>query len=181
MQRHDRMHTLATAADAGLIADLSRRTFHDAFAAHNTPENMHKFMTEQFTREGLMEEVLASPSMFILAEIMREPAGYARLRSSAPASGPAAASQALTGLPSIEIARIYALQSMLGKGVGHALMARCIAVAGELGRKVVWLGVWEHNQRAIEFYRRWGFEKFGEHDFLLGDDLQKDWLMRKAL
>lgn len=166
---------IATAADAGLIADLSRRTFHDAFAAHNSPQNMHKFMTEQFTREGLMEEALAAPSMFIIAEIMREPAGYARLRET---SGPPAG---LDGLPSIEIARIYALQSVLGKGVGHALMAKCIAIAGELGRKVVWLGVWEHNQRAIAFYRRWGFEKFGEHDFLLGDDLQKDWLMRKML
>jgi ribosomal protein S18 acetylase RimI-like enzyme len=41
--------------------------------------------------------------------------------------------------------------------------------------------VWEHNQRAIDFYTRWGFEKFGDIDFLLGNDLQNDWMMQRPL
>ena len=42
-------------------------------------------------------------------------------------------------------------------------------------------GVWEKNYRAIEFYTKWGFEKFDDTDFLLGDEVQKDWLMKKAV
>jgi ribosomal protein S18 acetylase RimI-like enzyme len=48
-------------------------------------------------------------------------------------------------------------------------------------KQALWLGVWEKNERAINFYHRWGFEKFGEHDFILGDDVQTDWLMKKEL
>jgi ribosomal protein S18 acetylase RimI-like enzyme len=60
-------------------------------------------------------------------------------------------------------------------------MKESLRIAGERAKNVVWLGVWEKNDRAIRFYEKWGFEKFGETDFLLGDDLQQDWLMRKVL
>ena len=69
----------------------------------------------------------------------------------------------------------------IGKGVGSALMNKCIDIAREKDYHTVWLGVWEHNHRAIEFYTRWGFEKFAEHDFILGNDVQKDWLMKKDI
>ena len=49
------------------------------------------------------------------------------------------------------------------------------------GKKTIWLCVWEKNQRAIEFYTAWGFEKFGECDFILGRDVQKDSMMKKEL
>lgn len=81
----------------------------------------------------------------------------------------------------MEIARIYALQSYIGKGVGSALMKKCIDQACELNKEIIWLGVWEKNQKAIHFYRKWGFEKFGTHIFILGDDPQTDWLMKKEL
>jgi diamine N-acetyltransferase len=58
-------------------------------------------------------------------------------------------------------------------------MEKSLAIAKELKKDIVWLGVWEHNQRAIDFYTKWGFEKFGTHVFQLGDDPQTDWLMKK--
>jgi len=165
---------MATPEDGPMLAELSRRTFYDTFASQNTPENMEKFMNEQFTFDALVQEVHSPENIFLIAEIGNEVAGYARMRESAPPPS-------LDELPSIEIARIYALKSMIGKGVGNALMKRCVEVAFEMGKRVIWLGVWEENQRAIQFYGRWGFEKFDEHNFILGDDVQKDWLMKKTL
>lgn len=81
----------------------------------------------------------------------------------------------------LEIARIYAVSSMIGKGIGSVLMEKSIEIAKEKEKKCVWLGVWQENQRAIDFYTRWGFEKFASHDFILGDDVQKDWLMKKMI
>jgi diamine N-acetyltransferase len=161
----------ATPADASLIADLSRRTFYDSFAADNTKENMDKFMGERFTNELLMAEVGAPGNIFILAYRMGEIAGYARLREN---NQP----PELAGFSTLEVARIYALQEMIGKGVGKALMEKAIAIAREKAMQVVWLGVWEKNQRAIDFYTKSGFKKFGEHPFILGDDVQTDWMMR---
>ena len=70
----------ATKEDAGLIADLSRQTFYDTFAAENTAENMDKFMNETFTREKLMAEVGAGGNTFLLAYQGDEVLGYVRLR-----------------------------------------------------------------------------------------------------
>ena len=164
----------ATFADSELIADLSRQTFYEAFAAQNTKENMDIFMTEQFSKEKLMEEVGAKDNIFLLAYDKVDLVGYARLRENniPPELGISNA---------LEIARIYATANSIGKGVGKALMQKCIDIALEKKAAAIWLGVWEHNTRAINFYSHWGFEKFGTHIFLLGDDPQIDWLMKKNL
>jgi ribosomal protein S18 acetylase RimI-like enzyme len=165
---------IAGKGDAELIADLSRQTFYDSFAAQNTPGDMHRFMTEQFTREALIKEVGSEGNIFLLAYIDGVVAGYVRMREGE--RRPEFGSKI-----SIELARIYATKESIGKGVGSALMQQCIQIAGELNKEIIWLGVWEHNQQAIDFYTRWGFSKFAEHDFVLGSDVQTDWLMWKEV
>ena len=70
---------------------------------------------------------------------------------------------------------------MIGKGVGKKLMQTCHDIARQKGKKILWLGVWKENHRAIDFYKSWGFEIFGDQEFILGDDVQTDWLMKKDL
>jgi diamine N-acetyltransferase len=166
---------IADARDAALVADLSRRTFYEAFAQHNTEENMRLYMEEQFTREMQMAEVQAPGRIFILAYAGEELAGYASLRVSAEKP------KGLEREKAIEIVQVYSEQRMIGKGVGPALMQACLDQARDLGYQWVWLGVWEHNHRAQAFYAKWGFERFGEHIFIVGLDAQTDWWMRKKL
>ena len=165
---------IATETDAELIADLSRKTFHETFATHNTKENMTKFMNEQFTREALIKEVTEPGNIFLLAFNDQHPVGYARLREGEKYPE-------FENKDSIEIARIYVVNTSIGTGVGKMMMHKCISVAKEMKKELIWLGVWEKNRRAISFYSKWGFEKFDEHPFFLGDDIQKDWLMKKKI
>ena len=164
----------ATKQDAELIADISRQTFYDTFAADNTPEDMDKFLREQFTKGRLMLEVGARDNTFLLAYDGEVVAGYVKLRD-------ARRPPALVFTSALEIARLYTIRSFIGKGVGRLLMQTSLDIARERNKKVVWLGVWEKNQRAIDFYIKWGFRKFAETDFLLGDDVQRDWLMKKEV
>ena len=60
-------------------------------------------------------------------------------------------------------------------------MRRCLEEAGRAGFKTIWLGVWEKNTKAMEFYKKVGFESFGVHNFQLGDDVQKDYLLKLSL
>lgn len=164
----------ATKEDAVLIADLSRQTFLETFAAANTTEDMNKFLGEQFTRGKLILEVGSKDHYFMIARLNEQVAGYIKLRDSKP--------PLLLGITqAMEVARLYAVTAMIGKGIGKSLMEAGIELATRMNKKALWLGVWEKNQKAIDFYTKWGFEKFGETDFILGNDVQKDWLMRKIL
>jgi diamine N-acetyltransferase len=183
---------IAARADAELVADISRRTFYDSFARHNSKENMLLFMDQQFTREKQIAEVGAPGRVFLLAYRESAPVGggvpvgdgmpvgggvlvgYASLREAEPPPE-------MAGAEAIEIYQIYAEQGSIGKGVGRALMQACLDIARGLDKEWVWLGVWEHNQRAIDFYYKWGFERFGQHIFMVGNDAQTDWWMKKKL
>ncbi len=168
------MIRVAGTNDAELIAEMSRQTFYDTFAVYNSKENMDLFMNNSFSTEALMKEVREPGNIFLLAYDNEKPVGYARMREN---NNP----PQLGDLPAIEIARIYSLTASIGKGIGKMLMQHCIAMAKERNNKAVWLGVWEQNQRAIDFYIQWGFVKFGDHVFMLGNDPQNDWLMKKII
>lgn len=53
--------------------------------------------------------------------------------------------------------------------------------AATRGARSLWLGVWEHNPRAVAFYGKYGFRRVGQHTFVLGGDAQTDWLMECTL
>jgi diamine N-acetyltransferase len=172
----DESITIRTASleDAQAIVSLGIRTFRDTFDDVNTPENMMQYLNKTFTVKRISEEIQEPGSLFLLAEQDAEIIGYARVRN-------AESPSELGTAKALEIERLYADKRFLGKRVGYLLMSQCLQFAQDHRYEVVWLGVWEHNERAIAFYRKWGFEKFGDHVFMLGDDAQTDWLMKKVL
>jgi ribosomal protein S18 acetylase RimI-like enzyme len=164
----------ANVADAKLIADISHQTFYDTFAAYNSNEDMEKFLNQQFTKGKLILEVGAKGNIFLLAYDKDVVAGYVKLRDERIPPG-------MGNVTALEVARLYAMTNQIGKGIGSLLMQSSVDIARQKNKEWLWLGVWEKNQRAIDFYTKWGFEKFDETDFLLGDDLQRDWLMKRKV
>ena len=167
----------ATLEEAGLIADLSRSTFLDTFAKDNTAEDMDIFMNEQFTRESLIQQVLDDKDIFLLAFLNGQTVGYARITDrSEPRT-----EEIFKNKSYIELARIYVIQSAKRKGVGSALLNKSLKIAKNLKHDIIWLGVWEKNPDAIQFYKAFGFQEFNKHKFLLGNDPQTDLLLHKYL
>ncbi|MEO5977716.1 MAG: GNAT family N-acetyltransferase [Chryseolinea sp.] len=164
----------ATMSDLQLLIDLGIRTFHDTFASVNKKEDMDMYMAKSFNTEQLTSELLDDRNTFIIVESGTTPAGYAKVRQSeAPAE--------LADENLVEIERVYAGKEFLGKQVGKFIMDACLDIARQEGFEMVWLGVWEHNERAIAFYEKCGFEIFGKHPFVLGTDHQTDLLFKKKL
>lgn len=160
--------------DASLIAAISRETFYDSFAEQNTAEDMELFMERQFSTALLMEELFDASNIFFLAMHEEEPAGYIKMKPGTPI-------ELADANNAIEICRFYARKNMIGKGVGKAMMLHAVQCAKSIHSNTIWLGVWEHNKRAIDFYTSFGFRKFSAHDFVLGKDVQRDWLMKKEV
>lgn len=58
---------------------------------------------------------------------------------------------------------------------------KAMQIARQTNADYVWLGVWEKNPRAINFYKKNGFVEFDKHIFKLGNDEQTDIMMRLQL
>lgn len=164
------------AGDAELLSRIGRQSFDEAFSDHpaNHPDDMRVYMDEAFAPATLRSELADAATIFLVAEVDGETAGYAKLKLDAIEDG-------VTGERPIELCRLYALDKFIGKGVGKSLMLEFFGIAADTNRDVAWLGVWEFNYRAQRFYEKFGFSKCGEHVFQLASDAQTDWLMEKRL
>jgi ribosomal protein S18 acetylase RimI-like enzyme len=167
----------ATVADAASLSAVAARWFEETFGPQNDPEDMRLYMEKAFS-EGQQAAELSDPwRVTLLVEEDGELAGYAYLRRTPPDA-------AHPGVPTgeaVEIQRFYVGSGHHGRGVAARLMEAAMETARGMGGELLWLGVWEHNTRAIRFYRKHGFEDVGEQDFLLGTDLQHDRVMTRPL
>jgi GNAT superfamily N-acetyltransferase len=164
----------AVPEDAKRLTDLAYTTFWDAFADHpkNAPDDLAHYMRQAFSLEQITAELAEPNSIFLLAEIGGELAGYAKLILDHSEPG-------ITAERPIELNRLYSQQKYLGQGVGQRLMDACFDLAKERRFDTIWLGVWEFNPRAQRFYEKNGFHVVGKHTFVLGADPQTDLLMQR--
>lgn len=80
-----------------------------------------------------------------------------------------------------ELHRLYVDASVKGAGVARTLMDDLLAWSRGEGAEALYLGVWENNHRAQAFYKRYGFEHIGEHDFMVGQTRDRDFIWRLQL
>jgi ribosomal protein S18 acetylase RimI-like enzyme len=164
----------ALPTDAAALAEFAARTFADAFGAHNTPENMALYLAKTYGASQQAGEI-ANPAMTtILAECEGQLAGYAQLRQ-----GPVP--ESVTGNSPIELLRFYVDRPWHGRGVARALLEAVDDEAMRLGAAVLWLAVWERNERAKAFYQKCGFVDVGSKAFVLGNDRQCDRVMARPI
>ena len=156
--------------DIELLRDLSIKTFVDTFSAYNTEQNMNNYIYTAFALEKLKQELQEPTSRFYFIYVDSVLAGYLKLNQ-----GTSQTEMKMES--SLEIERIYILSTFQGKGIGQLLFEKALAIGRQRGVDFVWLGVWEKNHRAIEFYQKNGFEPFDTHVFMLGDDKQLDIMM----
>ena len=150
---------------------ISRETFAASYSAFNTPENMKLYMDTKFSIENLLSELENKNSKFFFIRWNEAIAGYMKINSEAALSHP-------NNDHCLEIERIYILQRNQGKQLGKLLLDKAIEIAKNAGMEYIWLGVWERNFKAMDFYERNGFKKYGTLDFLFGTDEQTDIEMR---
>lgn len=163
---------LATKSDVPELRRLAIQTSVDTFGAFNTEANMKAFLDEAYSMENMTHELDEINSRNYLAFIGNHMAGFMRLRKTGEVAH-------LLGPNAIELQRLYVDTSLKGQGIGGALMQEAMDFAATEKYDWIWLGVWEGNIAAQEFYMKWGFERFSEHIFQMGDDPQTDWLLKR--
>ena len=161
----------ATPDDVSTLAAIGRQTFYETFCDTNTEENLERYLERNFNPDRVAEELTHPGSLFFMARIDGQVAGYLKVNTGDAQTEPQDSN-------AFEIERIYVKKTWYGKQVGQKLMDHALHLAREKQSTYVWLGVWEKNHRAIRFYKKYGFEVFDTHVFRIGNDAQTDYLMK---
>jgi ribosomal protein S18 acetylase RimI-like enzyme len=157
-----------------ILLAFSKSTFFTAFYHLNNPEDMEAYADKFFTIQQFQKEISNPNSAFYFAMWGNDIAGYIKLNFGQ-------AQTEFQDATSLEVERIYVGSAHQGKKIGNALIDFAVQTAHEKQLKAVWLGVWESNHRAVKFYQQNGFEVFDNHYFMLGNDKQRDLLMKRVL
>lgn len=157
--------------DLDSLVQLSKITFSDAFEKDNDPHDFRVYLQEAFGSKQLAKELSNKNTFFYFVYDGQELVGYFKLNVESAQSD-------VQDPKALEIERIYVLNEHQGKKIGSRMLKRIAEKAKEMHKQYIWLGVWEHNPKAIRFYQNHGFVKFGEHPYFIGTDEQTDWLLR---
>ena len=166
----------ATSEDAAAIATLGAHVFSTTFGYSVSPEDLSAFLEENYSTTAIAKD-LANPARDMIVATTAEDiiTGFAILARETH-------EPCVEHLESkIELQRIYVDPAHHGNGVGKALAKRIEDMAREQGYVNMWLGVWEDNHKAQKVYEKLGYKVIGDHDFVIGRDIQTDHIMLKSL
>lgn len=168
--QHELHIRYARPEDAAAYSAFAARLAVETFADQNDPVEFDTYMRATFGEDIQRRELEDPENTVVLGEISGDVAAFVYMRR--------------RGKPGIvevedamEILRFYVDGSWHGRGVSQAMMRAAMREARKAECGTVWLGVWEHNPRAISFYVKCGFVKAGEHTFMIGNDAQTDHVM----
>ncbi len=163
-----------TTKDLDQLQKIARQTFYETFASNNTEENMNKYLEEAFSVTKLTSELSDNNAEFYFAILDNNVIGYLKINFGH-------SQTELQDEKAVEIERIYVLKDYHGKKIGQLLLDKALNIARQKNADYIWLGVWEKNPSAINFYKKNGFLEFDKHIFKLGNDEQADIMMKLRL
>jgi len=160
-----------TIEDFNNLIVISKETFIDAFEKLNNPDDFQQYLKKAFSIEKMTLELSNSDSTFSFIYCDNVIVGYYKLNERD-------AQNEDFDMAAMELERIYIKKQFQGKQLGSKALNHIIEIAKKKNKTSLWLGVWEHNLKAIKFYEYHGFRSFGKHLFMLGNDQQYDILMK---
>ena len=155
-----------------LLRDISIKTFIETFESQNKKENIKQYLNTKMSLNNLKDELNNIDSYFYFIILKNKIIGYTKLNFES------AQTEKIFIGKAFEVERIYLLSKYARKGYGRKAFENIFQIGKKKGYEKIWLGVWEFNKNAIEFYKHLGFKIFSKHSFLLGNDNQTDLLLK---
>jgi diamine N-acetyltransferase len=162
------------AADLPALCDLGRATFMETFGHMYSKADSDAFLEQVFGPGGLPVEFADPAYAFRIAEGNGRMIAYCKV-------GPPYLPAADDGRRKCELRQLYILEGWKGLGIAQAMMDWALGWAESGGWQDMYLSVFSENLRAQRLYHRYGFEKVGEFDFMVGDQADHEFLYRKVL
>lgn len=165
---------LANQKDASALAELARQTFIETYAEQNDAEQIRTHCDKNFGIVQQSKEIADSNYVVILAYRDEDLVGFAQV-----VNNPAPPS--IEAENAVALYRYYVKKEWHGKGIAQPLLAEAEKAAKTFGANQLWLGMWEHNARALAYYQKIGFQHVGWMDYQFGDIVERDYVLLKQL
>ena len=165
----------ATPADVPALSALGRDSFVAKFGHMYRPEDLAAFLDESQSPAAIAAELVNPDRLYCLAELGGRLAGYCKLGLKC--GWPEHA----RGTRAIELKQLYTDPELTGHGIGAALMDWAMAEAAARNADEMQLSVWSGNHGAQKFYARYGFAKVADITFLVGEQVDEEFLFARML
>lgn len=170
----------ATRTDAGVLAELAAATFVETFGHLYPPADLTAFLAEARCA-ARYARLLDDPTVFVgLVMTGEHAAGGQGIAAGYVVAGGCKLPVANLEPSAGEIRELYLRAGQQNRGLGSRLLTSALAWLGTRQRAPIYLGVWSGNSGAQRFYRRFGFEKIGEHDFPVGRQKDREYILRRG-
>ncbi|MBU3828494.1 MAG: GNAT family N-acetyltransferase [Candidatus Lactobacillus pullistercoris] len=163
-----------TTNDVKELQTISRETFKKTFDPYTAPDDMARFLKEDYDTNKLIKEINNPNSRFFFLIVEDEVAGYLKVNV-----GDAQTEKLKPN--ALEVERIYLREKFQHRRLGLVLIKYAEELARKENKDYMWLGVYAKNLVAQKFYAKDGFERVSQHVFQVGDDAQIDYLLAKEL
>ncbi len=156
--------------DAEPLTTFAKSSFVATYEAYNSREDLAEYLSKNFTLSRFQKLLDSDQARLLIAEYAGHCIGYAQLSAER-------VPEVLAGRQVIELERLYLDATLHGHGIAKKLLSAACQTAVTMGGRQLWLGVWEHNARAIAFYKKCDFRQVGEIGFWFGSSRQNDFIL----
>ncbi|PTI76045.1 GNAT family N-acetyltransferase [Staphylococcus succinus] len=158
------------------LQNLAIQTFKNTFKDEEqyTDEDFSHYFANAYSVKQLTSELLDEHAFTYFYKEDEEVVGYFKLNIND-------AQTEKMGDAHLELQRIYFLPHAQGGGRGKHVFEFAIQKAKELNKIKIWLGVYEKNKQAFEFYKKQGLNVTGKHYLYTGSVEDVDLIMEKEI
>jgi diamine N-acetyltransferase len=165
-----------TLKDVPALSIIAKKTFYDSFSGTATSADMDNFLELYYNETVLAAQMEKEGINYFFAEINDMQVAYISFAKENPDFAET------KDRDTIELKRLYVLNEYHGKEIAQKLMNLFLEYAIKENFDVAFLGVWEYNYKAQNFYTKYGFKSTTyRHDFPIGNTPQTDMYLMKEL
>lgn len=146
--------------DIDYLVTISQTTFIDTFLNEGNKENINKYLLEKMSKQSLINQINSDNTDFYFIYVNNNRIGYVKL---------------IKKNQHLLLQRIYIKKQMQTKGYG----SKTIDLIKDLysNYNQIELNVSSSDSKAMNFYLKNGFSKVGSQQFILGDEIEIDYIM----
>ncbi|MEP6765761.1 MAG: GNAT family N-acetyltransferase [Gemmatimonadaceae bacterium] len=169
------------ASEAAHLSAFASECFDNTYGPLCRAADVDAYIAQSLSPSALLP-VLTDPTSWVFAAIIDDVwVGYAHVHLASLPAGMVNTHESAPSITPMEVSRFYVSRKWIGKGVSQQLLRTIITHAKSHGAETLWLSVWQENGRATSFYAKSGFSIIGTSTFLMGEDLQHDYIMQRVI